>query len=69
MGRWWAVGEGGAARGEGAVGQGRPNRGEGFFLFIFQFIFNFLLYIYIYIRDFLGVKNEMLCETTRVKCH
>jgi hypothetical protein len=53
------------------VGQGRPSQGEEFFLFLFlfQFLFYFLLYIYIYIRDFLGVKNEMLCETTRVKCH
>jgi hypothetical protein len=48
MGRRWAVGEGGATRGEGVVGQGRPSRGEGFFFFLFQF-FSISLYIYIYI--------------------
>jgi hypothetical protein len=53
------------------MGQGRPNRGGEFspFLFLNSLLIYTYIYIFIYIyKRFSRCKNEMLGETTCVKC-
>jgi hypothetical protein len=62
-------GEGGTTHGEGGCGPRSAEPRGGFFRFSFLFnFFSISFYTYIYKR-FSRCKNEMLCETTRVKCH